>query len=103
MFKNEAINFDVSEKFRKTQNLTPMQILVCSTMIWRTKSFESDYSAKSHAMISGKFGVYPVSNLAALNIKNKDDLILADFIMKNLRKVRNFENINIEYYKYTEV
>ena len=73
MYNNNAVNFNISDKFSKTQDLTPLQILICSTMIWRTRSFVRDFKLNEYAMISGKFGVYPVSDLAAYNIKTKDE------------------------------
>ena len=40
------------------------------------------YEKHGHVLLCGKVGYYPVSKKSALIVKTKEDLVLADYIMR---------------------
>ena len=62
-------------------------------MMWKRKKFLSEYKKKGFSFFSGKFDVYPVSRLTSLIIKNKEDLLLADMIMRFINKTKIKNNV----------
>ena len=91
VFKNKPINFKLNEVFAQTQNLIPLQSFVYSIMMWRTDAFVKTFKKRGHAFFCGKVGFYPVSKLASIIIKRKEDLMLADFVMRVLTKGKDYE------------
>ena len=91
VFKNKPINFKLNEVFAQTQNLIPLQSFVYSIMMWRTDAFVKTFKKRGHAFFCGKVGFYPVSKLASIIIKRKEDLMLADFVMRVLAKGNDYE------------
>lgn len=80
--KGKPINFKMEEIFAQTQDLVPVQTFVYSIMMWRTDVFAKAFEKNGHAFFCGKIGFYPVSKLSAIIIKKKEDLMLADYILK---------------------
>ena len=62
-------------------------------MMWKTKPFIEAMNKNGYAFFVGKVGFYPVSKLSTLIIKNEQDLILADYILRSKEK----KNSKIEY------
>jgi CMP-N-acetylneuraminic acid synthetase len=104
VYQDKPVNFGMDEIFAQTQDLEPVQPFVYSIMMWRSRTFMDAYEKRGHALFCGKVGYYPVSKGAALVVKTKEDLILADYIMRaeNKKKgqgieydtlVRDFERI----------
>lgn len=81
---HKPVNFREDEIFARTQDLLPVQAFVYSIMMWRAASFLEQYHKTGHAIFCGTFGVYPVSRLTSIIIKTRDDLLLADGLMKAL-------------------
>ena len=83
-FNNEPVNYNKDGMFEQTQDLTPVQSFVYSIMMWRTEKFLIEFEEKGHGLFCGKFGTFPVSKLSSIIIKNRDDLMLADLLMKSI-------------------
>lgn len=83
-FSGTPLNYATDELFAQTQDLTPVELFVYSVMMWRTRPFVQAYEAQDHAFFVGKVGFYPVSKLSAIIIKRKEDLKLAEFILKSM-------------------
>ena len=90
LYKNKPVNFDIEKKFDQTQDLTPVQPYVYSIMMWKSETFREQYNKKGYALFCGNVGHYPVSKESALIIKKKEDLILAE----NLLKAKNKSKTN---------
>ncbi|NQU95483.1 MAG: hypothetical protein HQ549_04560 [Candidatus Omnitrophica bacterium] len=86
IYKGKPVNFKKEATFAKTQDLLPVQPFVYSVMMWRTDVFMSTFKKKGHALFCGKTAFYPVSKLSTFIIKRKEDLALADFIMRAMKK-----------------
>ena len=71
--------------FALTQELTPVEVFVYSIMMWRSNVFLDQFTQKGFAMLCGKFGSYPVSKLSTHIIKNDEDLIFAEQLIKKLK------------------
>lgn len=83
-FDNCPLNYRTDELFAQTQDLTPVELFVYSVMMWRTKVFSDSYEKKKHAFFVGRVGFYKVSKLSSIIIKRKEDLKLAEFVLKSL-------------------
>ena len=83
-FNKAPLNYKTDELFAQTQDLVPVELFVYSVMMWRTENFVRAYQTQGHAFFVGKVGFYPVSRLSAIIIKRKEDLKLAEFILKSL-------------------
>ena len=85
LYKGKPVNFMISEIFSRTQDLIPLQSFVYSIMMWRTKSFKDTLKKRGSAMLCGKSGFYPVGKLSSLIIKKKEDLMLAEFLLRAMK------------------
>ncbi|MDA8135389.1 MAG: hypothetical protein M0T82_12270 [Desulfobacteraceae bacterium] len=83
-FNGKPLNYKINELFAQTQDLMPVELFVYSVMMWRTSLFTRIYDRQGHAFFIGKAGFYPVSRLSSIIIKRKEDLKLAEFILKSL-------------------
>ncbi|MDD9303632.1 MAG: hypothetical protein HUK40_15330 [Desulfobacter sp.] len=63
-------------------------------MMWRTAVFAQAYEKQGHALFVGKSGFYPVDKFSGVIIKRKEDLKLAEFILKSMA---NTSDDQIEY------
>lgn len=86
LYKSKPINFKRNEVFSRTQDLVPVQPFVYSIMMWRSKVFMHTFKIKGHAIFSGKVGFYPVGKLTSVIIKRKEDLILAELLLRTLKR-----------------
>ena len=88
-FKNKPVNFEVKGKFKKTQDLIPINIFSYSIMMWRVKSFLKYYKKNGSAMMCGKFLNYSLDSQKSLIVKNEKDLNLIEKIIKNKKNKKN--------------
>lgn len=91
VYKNKPVNFKLNEVFAQTQDITPVQSFVYSIMMWRTDVFMKTFKKRGYAFFCGKVGFYPVSKLSSIIIKRKEDLMLADFVMRVLMKDKGYK------------
>ena len=92
IINNKPINFKKNDKFSKTQDLTPIDLMVYSLMMWKSKSFISAYERKKGTILHGKVGFYNVSRLSGIIVKNKLDLhIVSAIINKKKNKIKYFK------------
>ena len=95
MYNKSPINFSFKSEFALTQNLTPINAFSYTLMIWKSKSFLKSYKKHKYAMMNGKFGFCPVSKFASQIIKDKEDLIIVQNIMKSQELDTNVKYDNI--------
>lgn len=91
MYQGKPINFKFEMVFAQTQNLIPVTPFVYSVMIWRSDLFIKTFETKGHAFFCGKVGYYPVHKLSSIMIKRKEDLMLAEGVLKVQSKQKEFE------------
>jgi len=90
LYKGKPVNFKRNEIFSRTQDLSPVQPFVYSMMIWRADSFMRTFERKGHAIFCGRVGFYSVSRFSSVIIKRKDDLILAELLLKAQKKDKQY-------------
>ncbi len=83
-FSDSPLNYKTDELFAQTQDLTPVELFVYSVMMWRVPPFLDEYEKQKHAFFVGKVGFFPVNKLSSIIIKRKEDLKLAEFILKSI-------------------
>jgi len=91
IFEGRPVNFNPDEIFAQTQDLKPVQPFVYSIMMWKTKMFIDTFERKGYALFCGKIGFYPVSKETSIIIKTKEDIMLADYIMRTKASVGAYE------------
>lgn len=82
VYQDNPVNFSLEGLFAKTQDLIPLQPFVYSVMMWRTESFIETYEKQGYALMCGKLGYFPVSNLSSIIIKRDEDLLMAESVLK---------------------
>ena len=92
LINKKPINFKTNSKFMKTQDLKPLQTMVYSQMMWKSKSFIKSYNKNKHAILHGKVGYFPVSREAGLIVKYKSDLKILSILLKKSK-------FKLKYYK----
>ena len=96
LYKNNPLNFSTSEKFSKTQDLSPIKLFIPSMMGWESNSFKRKYLANQYGFFSGKVGYYEIkSKLSSMVIKTEDDFRLIRSIVEGISSF----NDEIKYYK----
>ena len=80
---DKPINFKLNEKFKKTQDLKPIQQMVYSIMMWKCSTFIKEMEINGHAILHGEIGYYPVGRLSGLIVKTAEDLNLINYIMSS--------------------
>lgn len=88
IYKGRPVNFDMKEMFARTQDLVPVQPFVYSVMMWRSGVFMKEFEKKGYAFFCGKTGYYTTGKLPDVIIKTKEDLALAEYILKSSGKGR---------------
>jgi len=76
MLNKNPINFNMYNKFQKTQDLNPIVIFNYAIMIWERKEFMSHFDKNGFAFITNKFGTTQTSLESSLLIKRLKDLNL---------------------------
>jgi CMP-N-acetylneuraminic acid synthetase len=94
IYKSKPLNYKIGERFAKTQDLKPLEIMVYSIMIWKASTFIKTYEKNKKAILHGKVGYYPVSKFSGIIVKDKIDLEIVSMIMKFSKK-----NNPIKYFK----
>lgn len=89
--KKRPVNFRINEIFAQTQDLAPVKAFVYSTMMWRSSVFMETFRQKGYALLCGKVGYFSVSKLSSVIVKKREDLMLADYIMRADSKERGYE------------
>jgi len=79
----KPINFSIEEKFKKTQDLTPIREMVYSVMMWKRSTFITEMELNGHAILHGKVDYYPVSKLSSLIVKTAEDLNLINYVISS--------------------
>jgi CMP-N-acetylneuraminic acid synthetase len=74
IYENNPINFKINEKFAKTQDLKPIQSLVYSLMMWKSKSFIKTFNSKGFGMLSGNVGFFEVDKKSTIKLNYEEDL-----------------------------
>lgn len=95
IINNNPINFIKNSSFALTQELESVYTFVYSMMVWKRNFFLNSYKKNGYAIMNGKFGTYPVSELSSIIVKNKYDLNAVDFLLKT--KNINNDKIQIKY------
>ena len=70
----QPVNYDLNNKFAKTQDLNPIFLFSYSIMIWKTSSFLDKYEKDKSAFIFGRFGEIEVDFFSSLTVKYEHDL-----------------------------
>ncbi len=90
LYDNKPINFRYDEIFAQTQYLKPAQGFVYSVMMWYSQNFIKTFEKKGYALLSGRVGYYPVNKLSQIIIKQKEDLMYADYMMRAIRSSKDY-------------
>lgn len=91
VFKGRPVNFDMKKVFAKTQDLTPVQPFVYSVMMWKARVFVREFEKKGYAFFCGKAGYFPVGKLSTVIIKRREDLMLADYLMRSASGAKDYK------------
>src|SRR3972149_4228779 len=91
IFEGRPINFNTAEIFAQTQDLKSVQPFVYSIMMWRNKTFMNTFERQGYALFCGKTGYYPVSKETSIIIKTKEDIMLADYVMRTKSSAAEYE------------
>ncbi len=94
IYRNKPLNFKLKERFKKTQDLMPIDLMVYSIMMWRSDTFIKNYEKNKRAILHGKVGFYPVSKFSGIIVKDKIDLEIISTILKaskNNKKIKYFK------------
>jgi CMP-N,N'-diacetyllegionaminic acid synthase len=97
-YKNKSINFSKNGKFKKTQDLHPIELFSYTVMMWRIKKFKKKYEKYKSGIFCGKFSTFSLDSYKSLIVKTIFDLKLIEKVMqmKNFKLKARYEKI---YYK----
>lgn len=76
-------------KFARTQDLEPIQRFVYSVMMWRRNGFMTEYERHGHAILFGRMGFAPVSQLSSLIVKTEEDIRLCEHVLTGMAQGKN--------------
>ena len=93
-YQDEPINFDTSNKFARTQDLTPIQIFVPFLMGWNAHRFIKAYDDRGHGFFLKSVAYHPVSLQSTYTIKTDHDFRL----IRSLIDSKSSYNDDIHYY-----
>jgi len=85
VYKDKPVNFSLKEIFAQTQDLKPVRAFVYSVMMWRADIFKREFEKKGYALLCGKLGYFSVGRPSSVIIKKKEDLILAESLLRAQR------------------
>jgi CMP-N-acetylneuraminic acid synthetase len=86
IYKNKPLNYKTKERFAKTQDLKPIEVMVYSIMMWKASSFIKNYDKNKKGILHGKVGYYPVSKFSGIIVKDRIDLEIVSTILKVSKK-----------------
>ena len=78
------INYSVSEKFAKTQDLQPIFVFSYSAMIWKSKEFKNHFEENKFAFLFKNIGHIEVDFFSSLTVKYKEDLDIIDSLFNKV-------------------
>ena len=81
---DDPINYNVSEKFAKTQDLIPIFVFSYSAMMWKSKEFLNHFKKNKSAFLFKKIGHIEVDFFSSLTVKYKEDLDIIDSLFNNV-------------------
>ena len=90
LISNKPINFKMNRVFDKTQDLKKIELFLYSLMMWRCSTFLNSYKKNKRGVMCGKFKTYSVNKTNSIIIKNHEDLILANILLK-IKKNKRYE------------
>jgi len=82
IYGDKPVNFNIDEIFAQTQDLKPVQPFVYSIMMWKNRTFTDTFRKRGYAFFCGRVGYHPVSKETAIIIKTKEDIMLADYVIR---------------------
>ena len=88
VFHGRPINFSRQGRFARTQDLEPVSAFVYSVMMWRAATFLRHFRHDGHALLCGRVGYLPVSQLSAVIVKDREDLLMAEALLRARRRVQ---------------
>ncbi len=99
IYCNIPVNFKTQSKFEQTQNLKPIKNFIYTLMMWKIKTFKSAYNKNKFAFFCGKFDTFPLESYKSTIVKNKNDLLFAEKIIKfrNSQDTKKIKYDNILY------
>jgi len=74
MYNDHPVNWEIGQKFARTQDLEPVRIFAYSVMMWRRSAFLASYRTTGTGVVCGKFGTFDVSHEAGTLLKTDFDL-----------------------------
>lgn len=80
-FRGQPLNYTMGEKFARTQDLESIQRFVYSVMMWRRNGFMTEYERHGHAILYGRVGFFPVSQLSSLIVKTEEDIKVCEYVL----------------------
>ncbi len=92
-FKNKPINFNIKNKFDKTQDLIPVSEFVYTIMMWKNKSYIKHFDKYGYSITNGKFSAYPVKSLSGLIVKDANDLEIIEMLMKKKKYLLKYDKV----------
>lgn len=80
LYKNEPINFGLTEKHRSSQEMTPVQSYATVLMAWKYQNFIRNMEELGSAYHGGKgkTGYFVVKGLSTIDVDYEDDFELAE-------------------------
>lgn len=94
VYEGRPVNFSIDEKFAQTQDLSPVQELAYTVMMWKTNPFVDSMQSKGYAILNGKVCYYPVNKISGMIVKTEQDLKLVEFMMRSRQAIDS----SIEYH-----
>lgn len=85
-YQGNPVNFTLTSRLARTQDLQPIQLATWSVGIWRADAFVRQYETQGHAAFCGKVGLYPLNRFKSVKISTEEDFVLAEVLMRNLHR-----------------
>ena len=82
-YKNKPLNYKKNQKFKKTQELNHVELMVYSLMMWKSKSFLKSYKNIKSGILCGNTTTYLVDELSGVIVKYINDLRLIETIINS--------------------
>ena len=80
-FNGSPLNYKCNERLPKTQDLEPIEIFAFPFSIWKRETFVKNYENEGFAYLCGNIGYWKVDKIAALEIDDEEDFIIANSIL----------------------
>lgn len=90
---NKPINFKNNSKFERTQDLPPISEMVYTLMMWNRNSFLKSFEKNKFAMLHGRKYYFPISKISSLIVKNNEDLLLIENLLKQKNKKIKYDKV----------